>query len=827
MAKSISSIRWKNLKRDFKDIKGKIKKGLLRKKKYIGYRERLPIDEKAILLESQHGGVVGGNIFALLKELCEGPEYAEYTIYLSCFESRLEERWELLKHHHMDQRVKVVSTGRDEYFKVLATAKYLINDNTFTLAFIKRPEQVYLNTWHGTPLKTLGRKIKSDYGGIGNAQRNFYQADYLLYPNEFTMQHMLEDYMVENIGSAKVILSGYPRNEVFLSEGRSAQIRRECGMEGMEVFAYLPTWRGVVGKVTSAEQNRRLTEYLRELDDKMQDNQRVYVKLHPISVKEIDLSEFKKILPFPAEEYETYEFLNAVDGLITDYSSVFFDYAITGKRIILFTYDKEEYTADRGFYFSMEELPFPQVDTVDDLVVCMNEEKTYDDREFLKTFCPYDAVGVTKALLHRFLFLEENSLLKETTVPDNGKKNVFIYAGGLRKNGITMSVFSMLRCVDKTKYNFILMFRIVDLKSHQESLLELPEGTFHYGFHDARSLNFVDGILYKLWEDWKILPYKLAKPLIKRRSKNDFDRIFTGCRLDKVIQFNGYVNDITALLEEAPCSRTIFVHNDMEREIKEKKNMNRKLLSHAYQTYDSVAMVTPDLEECTKKVAAAYRNRKEGYTGKANLVLARNIIDYRKVQELGAMEFAIDKKTSKNCAIAYLNELLDSDSKKFVTVGRFSPEKGHARLMDAFAKVHKDYPDSYLIIVGGYGPLFFKMKQKAIKMGLKDNIIIIRYLSNPYALIRKCDYFALSSFYEGFGLVLAEADILGLPCFSTDITGPRKFMQQHGGLLVENSQDGIEQGLRACLEGTAPKRLTVDYEKYNEEAVAQFESLLS
>ena len=99
-------------------------------------------------------------------------------------------------------------------------------------------------------------------------------------------------------------------------------------------------------------------------------------------------------------------------------------------------------------------------------------------------------------------------------------------------------------------------------------------------------------------------------------------------------------------------------------------------------------------------------------------------------------------------------------------------------------------------------------------------------MSNPYPLIKKCDSFAFSSFYEGFGLVLVEADILGVPCVSTDIVGPKRFMEQYGGLLVENSTAGIEKGLRMCLEGKVPKNLTVDYEKYNKEAVAQFEALL-
>ena len=91
---------WKeiiNIKKTYQEIRRKIKRGMLRKKNYIRYREQYPLDEKAILLESQHGGIVGGNIFAIMNELCNNPEYQDYTIYLACFESRLESRYELLR----------------------------------------------------------------------------------------------------------------------------------------------------------------------------------------------------------------------------------------------------------------------------------------------------------------------------------------------------------------------------------------------------------------------------------------------------------------------------------------------------------------------------------------------------------------------------------------------------------------------------------------------------------------------------------------------------------------------------------------------------------
>lgn len=816
--------KFKKWKKKYRQMKKKIKKGLFRKKKYIDYINKYPVDEKAILLESQHGGSIGGNIFALLKELCENPSYEEYTIYLSCYKSLLQSRRKFLKEYGLDERVQLVSTANAGYFKILATVKYLINDNTFTYAFIKRPEQVYLNTWHGTPLKTLGKRIKNDYGAIGNAQRNFYMADYLLYPNEFTMEHMVEDYMLANIGSADILLTGYPRNTVFLSEGRKKEIRRKYGMEELEVFAYLPTWRGKLGNVTSEQQNEILYGYLKELDEKLTENQRVFVKLHPISVKAIDLSAFRKVLPFPTDTYETYEFLNATDGLITDYSSIFFDYAITRKKIILFTYDKEEYTEDRGFYFSMDELPFPQVNTVDALLACMNEPKTYDDTEFLKRFCPYENEGVTEAVLQRFLFGSKSPLIKEEKMPDNGKKNILFYVGGFGKNGITTSFLNLLRSVDKEKYNFIVLFKIADLKKHQESLLDLPPEVYHYGYYTARSIGIRNAILYKLWADWKWISYRQAENAIHQQSKNEIQRLFTGCRIDKVVQFNGYVNGMIEMLGEMSCSRTIFVHNDMEQEVRTKGNVNLEILSRAYQNYDSVAVVTPDLMESTQRIAKVWKG--EGSTGTSNIVVVRNVIDYKRVLALGENEFEADVKTRCNVEMEEVKAALASTSRKFVTVGRFSEEKGHERLIDAFTRVLKEYPDCYLFIVGGYGKLFRKTVQKVEELGLSSRIFVICYLTNPYALVKQCDYFVLSSFYEGFGLVLAEADILGVPCFSTKITGPTRFMEQYGGLLVENSKKGIENGLRACLEGKVPKKLNVDYEEYNREAIAQFEALL-
>lgn len=166
------------MKNQIKKCIKKLRNGILQRKHYPHYLKK-PLNEKAILLESQHGRAMDGNIFALLVELAKHSEYNAYTLYLTASKEKKAAYRSRLRTLGME-RVKVVSRGTLRYFKVLATAKYLLNDTSFINNFIKREGQVYLNTWHGTPLKTLGKSVKGEAHTAGNVQKNLLAADYLL-----------------------------------------------------------------------------------------------------------------------------------------------------------------------------------------------------------------------------------------------------------------------------------------------------------------------------------------------------------------------------------------------------------------------------------------------------------------------------------------------------------------------------------------------------------------------------------------------------------------------------------------------------------------------
>lgn len=801
--------------KDFKKARRLLKDRFwLARSKYPAYVRKLPLEEKAILLESEHGKKLDGNIFYLIRYLANAPEYADYEIYLSSMGRNMKRFRGFLENHGID-RVKIVMLATDEYMRILATAKYLINDTSFGPYFVKREGQIYINTWHGTPLKTLGKSDIEDFHTIGNIQKNFIAADYLLYPNEYTREIMLRDYMLNNIAEGKTFLSGYPRNEIFFDKEASEKVRVELGIDGKRVYAYMPTYRGSVSKGKTDFNTVYLTYYLSKIDKALTEDEVFYVNLHPLAKDAIDFKCFKNIKTFP-KSYEVYEFLNAADVLITDYSSVFFDFAPSGKKIVLFTYDEDEYLLSRGMYMDIRELPFPRVSDEKELIAEMRGEKNYDESEFLKTFCHYECIDASKKLCDRFILGLENGI-EPVAIPYNGRKNVVIYTGNLASNGITASLRSLLSHADLSKYNYYITFISEAIASNKAVIREFPEEVGYIATSGDMNLTVAERIYRKFYK-YKLFSSNSYMDKMKAAMAHELKRKYADARIDTLIQFNGYEFEVILNFSAFKGNTAIFVHNDMVKEANVKGNQRMDVLEYAYRNYDNVAIVTEDMRAPTLSISKKPENIK----------VVRNTINCEKVLSGAELEVEYDSYTKASVDLEHLNEILESDSKKFINIGRFSYEKGQDRLIRQFAKYCRENdPRSYLIIIGGYAaPKYLEaIKKIARDNDVAERVIFIKKMSNPYAILKRCDYFILSSRYEGFGLVLAEADMLGLPVVSTDIEGPKLFMQQHGGTLVEDSEQGIYRGLVMLGEGKI-KVMGVDYDAYNREAVSEFESLI-
>lgn len=784
--------------------------------KYPEYIESLPIWEDAILLESQQGRDFEGNIYHVFRELAANPAFDGYRIYLvgrgRDTIHRIEER---VKRLGLEGRCEILKMWSTDYFKAAACSKYLINDNTFPSFFIKRDEQVYINLWHGTPLKTLGRRDRNGAHAIGNAQKNFMMADYLLYPNEYTRDHMIEDYMIENISNARTMLLGYPRNAALIQGRERERIRSELGLGAERIYAYMPTWR-------SDSDSELMDSILLNLDDRLRENEIMYVKLHPVAKEQLGRQSLRRIRLLP-DEYELYDFLSATDGLVTDYSSVMFDYALTGNPVSLYTFDLDTYEEERGLYMSVDELPWKHSDSIDEVLEALRDNSSIAGSDWLDRFCAYDSEDVTERLLRQTI-LGEDMGIEESAVSSNGKPNVLIYCGNLSRNGVTTALKSLISAIDLNEKNYFLTFSASAVAPNRNVLSELPSEVKYIsvvGKMNATKEEKKALISYAYRWDSAGPLMDAAEPLFKRNIR----RVFYKADFETVIQFSGYSYKRIIEFSMFDAKRIIYVHNDMLKEIETRGNQRLEILEYAYDKYDVIAAVSESVKAATERLILTSACPDVNVR---KIRVAENIIDTERIRRLAKLPVEFTPYTRSNMEESEISSILESDSPVFVNIARYSKEKGHERLLDAFNKYWKKHRGAYLIIIGGNqmsNMYEYLISEKLPSLQCRNNVALILRMDNPFSILSRSDGFIFSSFYEGFGLVVAEADILGVPVVSTDIDGPRLFMKDNGGTLVENSEKGILEGLELLGEGRV-EVMNADYEALNKRNLQSFYDML-
>ena len=516
LARGLRKIKKKKDRREKREIRGK----------YRLFLDSLPVDPRTVILEARNGRAIDGNVYYILDRLLKGEEYHQMKIFV-VFEDDAAEQTIRRKIAAIDRghRVSLVRLHSEDYYRVMASAGYIVNDASIPNFFIKKEGQIYLNVWHGTPLKTMGRRVSHEPHATGNVQKNFIIADYLLYPSEYMMGHMIEDYMIANLSRAQILLGGYPRNTVFFDDASRQSLRKKYAPEAERIYAYMPTWRpSLMGE--------SLQDVLDRFEQKLEDRERMYVNVHPLAEESVDLTCFEKIRPFP-KEAETYAFLNVADALLTDYSSVFYDYAVTGRKIVLFTYDEEEYFATRGLYEPIDTLPFPQVRTAEEALESLRSAKEYDDGAFLRKYCSYESAAAADQLC-REVFLGEHRM-EHRSVPDNGKQNVLVYGGDLSDETRAKETMATLNQLDPGEANYYLTFNRADLKEGYSILFYLPEGIDYIGRAGAMWLSPVQQDAKDAYDKGRISfdgYWSIVKPAFALERK----RYYGEMRIDRVVQ---------------------------------------------------------------------------------------------------------------------------------------------------------------------------------------------------------------------------------------------------------------------------------------------------
>ena len=230
--------------------------------------------------------------------------------------------------------------------------------------------------------------------------------------------------------------------------------------------------------------------------------------------------------------------------------------------------------------------------------------------------------------------------------------------------------------------------------------------------------------------------------------------------------------------------------------------------------YDNVVVVSPELIKPTSE-----------FVDKEKIRIVHNLSNSKENMEKANKEIFIDKNT---LIVTHnprsIRGVLDSPGKKIITIGKFLKEKGQERLLDAFEEFVEDYPDTQLIILGGYGNEFENLKDKRAKSKYWKNISFIKWIANPMPILKECDLLIIPSFYEGWPLSIMEADCIDVPILATDIVGTQ-YLKKYGGYTVENSEEGILQGLYDFMDGKI-NPLKVNWEEYDEKAIEEFYSII-
>lgn len=146
------------------------------------------------------------------------------------------------------------------------------------------------------------------------------------------------------------------------------------------------------------------------------------------------------------------------------------------------------------------------------------------------------------------------------------------------------------------------------------------------------------------------------------------------------------------------------------------------------------------------------------------------------------------------------NELIEDGNMRLIAVGTLKKSKGYMRLLSVIRKLRDENYPVHLYILGT-GPLQFEMEKFIQKNKLQGAVTMLRYQTNPYKYMSRCDVFVCASFAEGFSTATTEALILGIPVCAVEVSGMRELLgNSKYGLITENSEEALYKGIKYLLE---------------------------
>lgn len=328
---------------------------------YNTVRRIIPVDKRLILFESSIG-----------KQYSDSPKYLYEEIlrrnlpYKKVWVCNTNTRFR-------DPNTIKIQRHSPHYYYYLARAKYWVNNQNFPTYLKKGKRTTYLQTWHGTPLKKMLYNIENIQGRdegylerVSNATKSW---DYLISPSPYATKAFKSAFRYKG----EILEVGYPRNDLFYQENveeLSTTIKNRINIpKNKKVILYAPTFRDNQKDKKNFVFSLNLD--FKKLYEELGDEYILLLRLHVLIKNQIHIPEEYNEFIYNVSNYSDIQELYLIsDILMTDYSSVMFDFANTGRPILFYTYDLEDYRDNlRGFYMNLEEeAPGPLLKDTDDII---------------------------------------------------------------------------------------------------------------------------------------------------------------------------------------------------------------------------------------------------------------------------------------------------------------------------------------------------------------------------------------------------------------------------------------------------------------------------
>lgn len=370
---------------------------------------KLPIKENTILYESFLGRNYSDSPKAIFNYLLENDKDKWNHVWILNDKNLVENEQEF-----KNENVKIIKRFGWQYFYYVTVSKYFILNMRQPKWLYKKAEQIILSTWHGTPLKRLVFDMENVTSANKNYKKDFYNQsrnwDYLIAANKYSEQIFESAFMYPR---ENILTYGYPRNDIlhnYTSEYKQ-HIKEKLNLPtSKKVILYAPTWRD--DEFHSAGNYKfKLQMDLNRMRKEFGQEYVIALRMHYFISDNMDLTGFEDF----AYDFSKYNDINDLyissDILITDYSSVFFDFANLRKPILFFTYDIEKYQSMlRGFYIDVNnDLPGPLLRTNDELIEAIKQidltvEKYKEKYEtFYQKYCYLEDGNATKRIVDKVI----------------------------------------------------------------------------------------------------------------------------------------------------------------------------------------------------------------------------------------------------------------------------------------------------------------------------------------------------------------------------------------------------------------------------------------